>query len=179
MNPHSAVAWKDGRLISIPPSNSGITGPHGPLCAGFIHLGAAKEIYTVLAELGTSPERIIAEAGLDPRLFDDGNNPIDYRFLEVNRVFEKQTGMSNAVGRRVLEIALRAVASGAAVIAIGGEWGTLAEIAFARMLDRPVVALESWSVSGAGSMREGPGVVVVASADEAVESALKLAGAGR
>src|SRR5436190_22549372 len=74
---------------------------------------------------------------------------------------------------------LAVVASGAAVIAIGGEWGTLAEIAFARMLDRPVVALESWSVSGAGSMREGPGVVVVASADEAVESALKLAGAGR
>lgn len=37
-------------------------------------------------------------------LFDDGNNPIDYRFLEVNRVFEKQTGMSNAVGRRVREI---------------------------------------------------------------------------
>jgi hypothetical protein len=74
---------------------------------------------------------------------------------------------------------LAVVASGAAVIAIGGEWGTLAEIAFARMLDRPVVALESWSVSGAGSMREGPGVVMVASADEAVESALRLAGGGR
>jgi len=35
----------------------------------------------VLAELGTSPERIIAEAGLDPRLFDDGNNLISFRAL--------------------------------------------------------------------------------------------------
>ena len=30
---------------------------------------------------------------------------MDYRFLEVNRVFEKQTGISNAVGRRMREIA--------------------------------------------------------------------------
>jgi PAS domain S-box-containing protein len=38
-------------------------------------------------------------------LFDDANNAFDYRFLEVNRVFEKQTGISNAVGRRMREIA--------------------------------------------------------------------------
>jgi PAS domain S-box-containing protein len=38
-------------------------------------------------------------------LFDDADNPRDYRFLDVNRVFEKQTGISNAVGRRMREIA--------------------------------------------------------------------------
>ncbi len=38
-------------------------------------------------------------------LFDDADNPLDYRFLEVNRVFEKQTGIRNAVGRRMREIA--------------------------------------------------------------------------
>ena len=38
-------------------------------------------------------------------LFDDADNALDYRFLEVNRVFEKQTGISNAVGRRMREIA--------------------------------------------------------------------------
>jgi PAS domain S-box-containing protein len=38
-------------------------------------------------------------------LFDDADNVLDYRFLEVNRVFEKQTGISNAVGRRMREIA--------------------------------------------------------------------------
>ena len=38
-------------------------------------------------------------------LFDDADNALDYRFLEVNRVFEKQTGISNAAGRRMREIA--------------------------------------------------------------------------
>ena len=38
-------------------------------------------------------------------LFDDADNALDYRFLEVNRVFEKQTGISDAVGRRMREIA--------------------------------------------------------------------------
>ena len=38
-------------------------------------------------------------------LFDDADNALDYRFLEINRVFEKQTGISNAVGRRMREIA--------------------------------------------------------------------------
>ena len=74
---------------------------------------------------------------------------------------------------------LAVAASGAAVIAIGGEWGTLSEIAFARMLGRPVVTLESWSVSGAGAMDGGPGVFVVASAAEAVEAALRLAREGK
>jgi PAS domain S-box-containing protein len=38
-------------------------------------------------------------------LFDDADNPVDYRFLDINRVFEKQTGIRNAVGRRMREIA--------------------------------------------------------------------------
>lgn len=37
---------------------------------------------------------------------------------------------------------LAVAASGDAVIAVGGSWGTLAEIAFARRLGRQVVALE-------------------------------------
>ena len=38
-------------------------------------------------------------------LFDENNNPIDYLFLEVNPSFEKQTGIQNARGRRMREIA--------------------------------------------------------------------------
>ena len=38
-------------------------------------------------------------------LFDDADHAVDYRFLEVNQSFEKQTGISNAVGRRMREIA--------------------------------------------------------------------------
>jgi uncharacterized protein (TIGR00725 family) len=37
---------------------------------------------------------------------------------------------------------LAVVASGDAVIAVGGQWGTLAEIGFANVLGRPVVILE-------------------------------------
>ena len=37
-------------------------------------------------------------------IFDEHDNPVDYRFLEVNATFEKQTGMSNATGNRVREL---------------------------------------------------------------------------
>jgi len=40
-------------------------------------------------------------------LFDGHDNPIDYRFLEVNPSFEKQTGIQNARGRRMREISPR------------------------------------------------------------------------
>jgi uncharacterized protein (TIGR00725 family) len=44
---------------------------------------------------------------------------------------------------------LAVAASGDAVIAIGGSWGTLAEIGFAMRLGRRVVALEpGWDVEG-------------------------------
>ncbi len=49
---------------------------------------------------------------------------------------------------------LAVVASGDVVIAVGGRWGTLAEIAFARVLARPVVVLEpGWAVEGDGVER--------------------------
>lgn len=34
------------------------------------------------------------------------------------------------------------------VIAVGGEWGTLSEIAFARKTAKPVVGLQSWDLDG-------------------------------
>jgi uncharacterized protein (TIGR00725 family) len=44
---------------------------------------------------------------------------------------------------------LAVVASGDAVIAVGGSWGTLAEIGFARVLGRPVVVVEpGWEIEG-------------------------------
>ena len=40
-------------------------------------------------------------------------------------------------------------ASGDAVIAVGGRWGTLAEIAFAKLLGRPIVILDpGWQLEG-------------------------------
>ena len=67
---------------------------------------------------------------------------------------------------------LAVVASGDAVIAVGGEWGTLAEIGFARVLDRPVVIVEpGWQVGGEGIRR-------AATPADAVELALSLVGHG-
>jgi uncharacterized protein (TIGR00725 family) len=67
---------------------------------------------------------------------------------------------------------LAVVSSGDAVIAIGGEWGTLSEIAFARELGRRVVALSSWTVTPGGQLEGGPGIEVASSPAEAVELAL-------
>jgi uncharacterized protein (TIGR00725 family) len=67
---------------------------------------------------------------------------------------------------------LAVVSSGDAVIAIGGEWGTLSEIGFARAIDRTVVALRSWTLSGRERMQDAPGVLLADSAREAVELAL-------
>jgi len=38
-------------------------------------------------------------------LFDAQERPVDYRFIEVNPSFERQTGLSDAVGRRMRELA--------------------------------------------------------------------------
>ncbi len=67
---------------------------------------------------------------------------------------------------------LAVVASGGAVIAIGGEWGTLSEIGFARRLGRTVVTLSSWRPVGEGLMAEAPGVVPANDPAEAVSAAI-------
>lgn len=60
---------------------------------------------------------------------------------------------------------LAVAASGDAVIAVGGSWGTLAEIAFARRLGRPVVALRGAPAVDGVERAETP--------SEAVELALR------
>jgi len=67
---------------------------------------------------------------------------------------------------------LAVVASGAAAIAIGGEWGTLSEVGFARRLGRTVVALRSWELSGRDGMEGAPGLIAAETAEEAVAAAL-------
>lgn len=68
---------------------------------------------------------------------------------------------------------LAVVSSGEAVIAIGGEWGTLSEIGFARVIGHEVVALRSWELNGRERMAGGPGVVPAETAEEAVAAALR------
>ncbi len=60
--------------------------------------------------------------------------------------------------------------SAGAVIAIGGEWGTLSEVAFARKVGVPVVLLAP------GARTAGLGLPTTATAEEAVAWALERAG---
>jgi uncharacterized protein (TIGR00725 family) len=71
---------------------------------------------------------------------------------------------------------LAVVASGDAVIAVGGEWGTLSEIAYARMLDRPVVAIQSWSLRNQAGTDLG--IVEAKTPEDAVRGALSASGRG-
>ena len=57
-----------------------------------------------------------------------------------------------------------------ALIAVGGEWGTLSEIALAKRAGKRVVGLGTWEVSRAG--RPVDGIVAASDPEEAVELAL-------
>jgi uncharacterized protein (TIGR00725 family) len=62
------------------------------------------------------------------------------------------------------------VSSAEVVIAIGGEYGTLSEIALARKLGRPVIGLRTWDLGRAPAGE--PHIQVVHSPDAAVAAAL-------
>jgi uncharacterized protein (TIGR00725 family) len=64
------------------------------------------------------------------------------------------------------------------LIAVGGEYGTLSEIALALKLGRPVVGLHTWELHRpAGRLDQG--IVVASDPRDAVDRALGLAAAGR
>lgn len=65
------------------------------------------------------------------------------------------------------------VKSARAVIAIGGNYGTLSEIAYALKAGIPVIGLNTWSISRNG--REVDAIVKAESAIEAVDRAIALA----
>jgi hypothetical protein len=67
------------------------------------------------------------------------------------------TGMG--IGRNVI-----IARSADALIAVGGEYGTLSEIAFALQMGKPVVGIRTWGIKG---------IVPAADAEEAVEKALE------
>jgi len=50
-------------------------------------------------------------------------------------------------------------------IAIGGEYGTLSEIAFALQMEKPVIGIKTWDIKG---------IINVSSAEEAVKTAFEV-----
>jgi uncharacterized protein (TIGR00725 family) len=66
------------------------------------------------------------------------------------------------------------VTSANAVIAVGGEWGTLSEIGFARKLGKPVIGIKTWRLA-----KEDEGfsdIERAGSPAEAADAAWRLAG---
>jgi uncharacterized protein (TIGR00725 family) len=97
-------------------------------------------------------------------------------------------GRDRAAGNQHLSVALPTglgelrnglvVSVSDAVIAIGGSWGTLSEIALAMRTGKPTVVVGGWGVTVPGApARELPGVA--SSAEQAVAQALQLVAAGR
>jgi uncharacterized protein (TIGR00725 family) len=134
--------------------------------SGTEHVAAAEEVGRLLAERGCvvvtgGEDEVMAAAHRGAK--SAGGQTIAIlpgeRLEAANRWADHvvATGIGHA---RNLAVA----ASGQAVIAVGGSWGTLSEIAFARRLGRHVVALE-----GAPAVE---GVPVAATPAEAVELAL-------
>jgi hypothetical protein len=65
------------------------------------------------------------------------------------------------------------VKSAQAVIAIGGKYGTLTEIAYALKSNIPIIGLNTWSLSRNGQKDDS--IIRVQSAEEAVDKAISLA----
>jgi len=136
----------------------------------------AEEVGRGLAEAGVAlvcgggggvmeaASRAAAEAGGDVIGIVPGTSPEDANEHCSHVV---ATGIGHARN-------LAVVSSGEAVIAIGGEWGTLSEIGFARVIGHEVVALRSWELNGSERMAGGPGVVAVETAEEAVQKSLAM-----
>lgn len=64
--------------------------------------------------------------------------------------------------------------SASAVIAIGGGYGTLSEVAYARQANLPVIGLGTWAISKNGN--QDSSIFYVNSAEEAVSKVISLIG---
>lgn len=102
--------------------------------------------------------------GLTVGLLPDASRERANPFVDV----AVATGMGEARNAMV-------VGGADAVIAVGGEYGTLSEIALALRAGKPVVGLGTWELRRSG--RDDEGIVPADSPEEAAEMALKLAAA--
>ena len=87
-----------------------------------------------------------------------GTNPAD-----ANEWVDVAVPTGLGQGRNLLVVRAASV-----VVAVGGSWGTLAEIALARRLAVPVVSLHGWSIDGPSA---DDNLVVATTVDEAVRAA--------
>ena len=117
-------------------------------------LGAAKEVGRLLAEAGAivingglggvsgaASEGAASAGGIVVGLLPDAHRAGANPHLTI----ALPTGLGQTRNALI-------VTAAQAVIAIGGGWGTLSEIALAKRLGRPVITLDSWPVNGLESV---------------------------
>jgi uncharacterized protein (TIGR00725 family) len=146
----------------------------GPREASEAELALAAEVGRRLAEAGAvvvcgglggvmeAVSRAANEAGTDVIGVLPGANPAD-----ANPYCTHVVATTTGIARN-----LAVVASADAVIAIGGSWGTLSEIAHARQLGRRVIALDSWRIEPSRPPADDLGVELARDPADAVERAL-------
>ena len=113
-------------------------------------LDAAREVGKLLAQngavilnggfggvMGAASEGAASEGGTVVGILPD----TDRSDINAHLTIALATGLGQARNAVI-------VTAADSVIAIGHGWGTLSEIALARRLDRPVVALDTWEVKG-------------------------------
>jgi uncharacterized protein (TIGR00725 family) len=145
-----------------------VVGPGGAAEGGLLDL--AREVGRLLAARGA----IVVTGGLDGVMSAAAQGVQDGRGFVLGLL----PGSSRADGNEYLDVAVPTglgqarnallVAAADGLVAVGGSWGTLSEIALARRTGKPVVCLRGWQV------RDADGVTVpvesAASAGDAVDA---------
>jgi len=102
---------KDGSLLSATSSVNALRGPDGEFQGLVAIVLDTTETRRVHEQLRASEERYrtlfeSVDEGfcIFEMLYDDAGTPVDYRFLEMNPMFEQHTGLADAVGRTAREM---------------------------------------------------------------------------
>ena len=118
--------------------------------SGHEHESAAEEVGRLLAERGC----VVVTGGLDEVMAAAHRGAKEAGGTTIAILPGESRAEANPWADHVVVSGvgharnLAVAASGDAVIAVGGSWGTLAEIAFAMRLGRPVVVLDGPPVEG-------------------------------
>jgi uncharacterized protein (TIGR00725 family) len=135
--------------------------------SGVEHEAAAEEVGRLLAERGC----VVVTGGLDEVMAAAHRGAKSAGGTTIAILPGESRGDASSWADHVVVTGvgharnLAVAASGDAVIAVGGSWGTLAEIAFAMRLGRPVVVLAGPAVDGVprvSSPAEAVGAVLAA-----------------
>lgn len=102
---------KDGSWMPATSSVNALRGPAGEF-QGLVAIvldttasrQAAEQLRASEERYRTLFESMDQGFGIVEMIFDEGEHPVDYRFLEMNTMFERHTGLVNAIGKTAREM---------------------------------------------------------------------------